>query len=388
MKILHIGKYYYPFKGGMESVVQDLCEGLASSKQDVDVLCSETGLKGRTEIINKVKVTKLSRLGTLFSQSLNPTLFFKLIFMASKYDVIHLHYPNPLAELASLFIPKNKPLLVTYHSDVIRQKFLLPFYRPLQRRILERADKIIVPTTNHISCSDILPEFEEKCEIIPFGLKTCNMPEPSELEEKVAALKSKYGSFALFVGRLVGYKGLDVLIKASQHISGSVLIVGKGPENEKLRSLVSKLGLQHKIKILGRVEDLEEFWSYFYASEFFVLPSISSNENFGIVQLEAMYCSKAVIATNLSSGVPLVGEKGKTSLLVNPSDSDQLSKAMEMLFQNKDLSIKMGKAGKERFDQLYTFNKMIDSHIDLYKSALKADGNTQVDEHKLKRKVS
>ncbi len=372
----------------MESVVQDLCEGLASSDQDVEVLCSETGFKGKTETINNVKVTKLSRLGTLFSQSLNPTLFFKLFFMAKKYDVIHLHYPNPLAEFASLFIPKNKPLIVTYHSDVIRQKFLLPFYKPLQKRILERADKIIVPTTNHITCSDILPDFEKKCEVIPFGLKTCNMPERNDLDEKVASLKEKYGSFALFVGRLVGYKGLDILIKASQDITGSVLIVGKGPENEKLRILVKKLGLQDRIKILGRVEDLEEFWSYFYASEFFVLPSISSNENFGIVQLEAMYCSKAVIATNLSSGVPLVGEKGKTSLLVNPSDCDQLSKAMEMLFQNKELSIKMGKAGRERFDQLYTFEKMIDSHIDVYQKAIKTDHTTQIDGQTLKRKVS
>lgn len=379
LKILHIGKYYYPFHGGMESVVQDLCEGLASANQEVDVICSHTGLVGKKENINNVSVTKLSRLGTLFSQSLNPTMFFRLLFMVKKYDVIHLHYPNPLAEFASLFIPVKTPLIITYHSDVIRQKFLLPFYRPLQKRILQRADKIIVPTKNHITCSDILPEFSHKCEIIPFGLKTGSMPEPDQLEDRVASLKGKYGSFALFVGRLVGYKGLDVLIEASKNISGKVLIVGKGPENERLRNLVKKLGLESKIKILGRVEDLEEFWSYFYASEFFVLPSISSNENFGIVQLEAMYCKKAVIATNLKSGVPLVGEKGVTSLLVAPNDTDQLYKSMELLFQNKDLSIKMGAAGRLRFDNLYTFEKMINSHIRLYKEMTKSERNSQIE---------
>lgn len=352
----------------MESVVQDLCEGLAGQGQEVEVICSHTSIIGKVETINNVFVEKLSRLGTLFSQSLNPTLIFKLFIKARRYDVIHLHYPNPLAELASLFIPKEIPLVVTYHSDVIRQKFLLPFYRPLQKRILDRADKILVPTINHISCSDILPAYEEKCEIIPFGLKTESMPEPAQLEERVAQLKETHGDFALFVGRLVGYKGLDVLIEASQNISGKVLIVGKGPENEKLRNQVKKLGLSSKVKILGRVEDLEEFWSYYYACKFFVLPSISSNENFGIVQLEAMYCAKAVITTNLSSGVPLVGLKGKTSLLVNPNNPEQLEKAMELLFKNDGLAKKMGKAGLERFNELYTFLKMINSHLLVYQN--------------------
>ena len=350
----------------MESVVKDLCEGLASHDQDVEVLCSHTVPLNQNTEIEKVKVSRLFRLGTLFSQSLTPSMLWNVFFKSKKFDVIHLHYPNPIAELASLFIPKNKPFVVTYHSDIIRQKFLLPFYKPLQKRILDRATKIIVPTENHIDCSPVLPHYRNKVEVIPFGLNVSHMPEPKNLVEKTKSLKEKYGNFALFVGRLVGYKGLDVLIEASQDIDEKVLIVGQGPENEKLIEQIKKLGLSEKVKMLGRVEDLDEFWSYYKACNFFVLPSVSSNENFGVVQLEAMYSSKAVITTNLKSGVPLVGEKGVTSLLVNPSDSDQLAKAMNMLFGNSELSLKMGKAGKKRFDRLYTFEKMTYSHITLY----------------------
>lgn len=370
MKILHIGKYYYPYHGGMESVVKDLCEGLVKENQEVEVLCSHTLPVSKNEVINKVKVSRVFRLGTLLSQSLTPSLLTNIFFKSKKFDVVHLHCPNPLAELASLFIPKNVPLVITYHSDIIRQKAILPFYRPLQKKILNRAQKIIVPTLNHINCSDILPEYREKCEVIPFGLNTEFMPELKTLETKASALKEKYGKYALFVGRLVGYKGLDVLIEACRHVEDKVLIVGQGPENDRLRDQIKKLGLTDKVKMLGRVEDLNEFWSYYLGSEFFILPSITSNENFGVVQLEAMYCSKAVITTNLKSGVPLVGEKGKTSLLVNPNNSEQLGKAMQMLFSNPELAQKMGKAGKARFNRLYTYEKMIESHINLYNNLL------------------
>lgn len=357
----------------MESVVQDLCEGLVKADQEVEVLCSNTLPISKTETIKDVLVSRVFRLGTLFSQSITPSLFYNIFKKSKKYDVIHLHYPNPIAELASLFIPKDVPLVITYHSDVVRQKFLLPFYRPLQKKILSRAQKIIIPTLNHINCSDVLPEYRKKCEIIPFGLNTESMPEISELTEKVNSLKEQYGKYGLFVGRLVGYKGLDVLVEACRMIEDKVLIVGRGPENDRLRAQVKKLGLCEKVKFLGRVEDMEEFWSYYLASEFFVLPSVSQNENFGIVQLEAMYCSKAVITTNLKSGVPLVGEKGKTSLLVNPNNSDQLGKAMQMLFSNSELTAKMGVAGKARFNRLYTYEKMISSHLNVYKNLLSRD---------------
>ncbi|MBK26206.1 MAG: hypothetical protein CME70_19565 [Halobacteriovorax sp.] len=355
----------------MESVVQDLCEGLVKENVDVEVLCSHTKAVGSSSVINGVKVSKLFRLGTLFSQSINPSLIFRLFFKSKDYDLIHLHYPNPLAEFASLFLPKEKPLVITYHSDIIRQKSLLRFYKPLQRRILERAQKILVPTKNHIDCSPVLLEFKDKCEIIPFGINIKDAITP--LEEKVNALKKEHGRFALFVGRLVGYKGLNILIEASKDIDQKILIVGQGPENERLREQVKKLGLSNKVKLLGRVEDLNEFWAYYEACEFFVLPSITSNENFGIVQLEAMYRSKAVITTDLKSGVPLVGEKGKTSLVVKPNDSEQLAKAIQFLFNNPEKTVEMGKAGRERFDKLYTLDKMISSHINSYRELLGQD---------------
>lgn len=357
----------------MESVVKDICEGLVDTGEEVEVLCSNVNPMNHNCEVKGVKVTKVFRLGTLFSQSLTPSLLYRIFFKGKKADLVHLHCPNPLAELACLFLPKDIPLVITWHSDIIRQKSLLRIYKPLQRKILERAQKIIVPTQNHIEYSPVLPEFSHKCEIVPFGMRTEGIPSEDKLEKRSKDLKEKYGKFALFVGRLVGYKGLNILIDAAKKVSSKVLIVGQGPENEKLREQVKKLGLEEKVKILGRIEDLDEFWGYYRACEFFVLPSVTANENFGIVQLEAMYHSKAVITTNLRSGVPAVGEKGKTTLLVSPGNSDQLATAMESLFNNPEKALEMGLAGKKRFQDLYTHQQMIHSHLRIYRNLLSRD---------------
>ncbi len=367
LKILHIGKYYHPFSGGMESVVKDLCEGLHLKGHDVTVLCSSTSLKGSEETINGVKVVRLPRVGVLFGQNLNPTILKKVHELAKEADLVHVHCPNPLAEMVSLTLPGDIPVVATYHSDVVRQKFLLKLYRRFFKGFLNRTQKIFVPTKNHIKFSQFLPDYQEKCEIIPFGIKEAPFTSNENNLTCARKYRKKFGAYALFVGRLVEYKGVEVLLEAAKSCSQHIVIVGDGPLKGALNQKIKELKLDDKVSLLGKVKDQDEFVGLYHGCDMLVLPSITPNENFGIVQLEAMACSKPVVTTNLKSGVPAVGEKGKTCLIVEPGNSLQLANAMTMIFNNQELKYKLGRAGRARFEDHYTCKGMIDSQVSAYK---------------------
>lgn len=370
MKILHVGKYYYPYAGGMESVVKDICEGLAEKGHDVTVLCSHEQASTQEEIINGVRIIRLPRTGVVFGQNINPTMAIKLQEIAASFDLIHFHCPNPQAEFLALTLPKSIPMVATYHSDIVRQKTLLKAYAPIFKRFLGRMQKIYVPTENHITFSCFLPDFEKKCELIPFGIRDEFLKSSDENLKCAQNYRKEFGPYALFVGRLVGYKGVDVLIEAAKNFNQKVIIVGGGPEFDHLNNKVKSLSLEDQVKILGKVMEMEKFVGLYLGCEMLVLPSVTPNENFGVVQLEAMACSKPVVTTDLKSGVPAVGVKNETCLIVEPGNSDQLAKAMHLIFNNQELKQKLGNAGRERFEKIYTWKQMITSHVESYRKAL------------------
>jgi len=371
-KILQIGKYYFPFQGGIENIVQNISEGLYHDGHTVEVLCSAQKAKNEYDEVNKIKITRTARLLTLFSQPILPFLFFHLWKALKGKDIIHLHSPNPLAEIMTLLIPSKIPIVITYHSDIVRQKTLLLFYRPFLMMALKKAKAIIVPTQNHIKYSPFLPKFEEKCHIVPFGQKMDYLVRTQKTDLLINQLKKDHGRFVLFVGRVVGYKGLTYLISAMKNSPYHCVIIGSGPLEEELKQQIKNQNLEHKVSMLGKVMDDELFKAYFYACEAFILPSISANENFGVVQIEAMYCERPVITTSIKSGVPAVGIPNKTTLLVPPKNPNALCEAMSKLYHNDILRKSLGKEGKKRADMIYTLDKMIQGHNQVYDLVSKA----------------
>ena len=226
--------------------------------------------------------------------------------------------------------------------------------------------KIFVPTENHIKFSSFLPHFKEKCVEVPFTINPALFHKNGEVEKEIKELKSVYGNYALFVGRLVGYKGVNILIEAMREVDQQLLIVGEGPEENELKNLAQKYGLEKRIHFLGRVQDRALFSALYHACHMLVLPSVSANENFGVVQIEAMYCSRPVVTTDLPSGVPAVGIKNETCLIVPPSNSSRLAMAMAMLFNNPELADSMGRKGHERFLIKYAPELMINKIIEEY----------------------
>ncbi len=366
MKVLHVSKYYEPFKGGIEKVIFELASGTVKAGHEVVVLCSNENWSYQEDWVEGVKVVRLPRMGVAFSQPLT----LSLIWNAKKWfewaDIVQVHTPNPLAELSFLLQDIHKPLIVTYHCDVVRQKKLFKIYQPVSEKLLLRADRITVSTPHHLQYSASLKNFKEKSVVIPFGIRAKHAKPTLTMKHELKRIKEQFGDYLLFVGRLVPYKGVDILLKAMTSVEENLVIIGEGPRFEVWQEQKTILGLDQKVHFVGAVKDDTEFAAYLHGCHALVLPSVDESEAFGIVLIEAMSCGKPVITTNLKSGVPWVNEKGVTGLEVEPQDSVALAHAINTITKNHALRLKMGESAQQRFHRLFEVETMVQSYLNLY----------------------
>jgi rhamnosyl/mannosyltransferase len=363
-----VGKFYFPSVGGIETVLRNLSEGLLEAGDTVTVLCSTEGHAGADEWIGGVRVLRATRLGSFASQPLTPTLLLRLRSLAREHDVVHLHSPNPLAEAAALALPPRVRVVVSHHSDIIRQRWALPLYAPMQELFLRRVSRVVVATEAHIDHSPVLPRFRAKCEVIPYGLDPAVFVPTPALEARAAELRAKEGPYALFVGRLVGYKGVEHLLAAMPEVPGKLVIVGTGPLRGELEAQARALGVAGKVRFAGRVSDDAELGAYFRGASALVLPSVTRAEAFGLVQVEAMAWERPSIYTRLDSGVTLVSEAGVTGLDVPVGDARALAGALRRLLTEPGLSARMGAAARARFEARFTRARMVEAYRGVYAS--------------------
>lgn len=348
LRILQVNKAYYPHIGGIESLVRTYGRELAK-RSDIEMqvlVCQDKKEKTSHEVIEGVPVTRAGSMGTYFSCPLSFSFFRIFKKMAENADVILFHMPFPLGDLACLLSGFKGKVVLAWHSDVVKQKKLLLFYKPVLMRFLRRADIIIAATQGHIDGSPFLSQFRDKCRVIPYGLnydKYISSPCKPVLTEKLC---DKNAVKVLFTGRLVYYKGAEVLLKSFERVYGCELfIVGKGVLEDKLRDMAAKM--DQKVHFLGVLSD-EELKAAFRDCDIFVLPSVANSEAFGIVQLETMVYGKPVINTALPTGVPFVSLHKKTGLTVPPENPDALAEAINLLASDKELRKKYGLAAAKR----------------------------------------
>lgn len=362
-KVLQINKLYYPWIGGIERVVQNIAEDL-KGKVDMEVLVCRNRGRGRNEIINDVKVMRAGSLGIFFSMPFS--LSFPVMLKRLNRDILHFHLPFPLAVISYLLTRPKGKVVVTYHSDIIRQRLARMLYRPFLMKFLKRADCIITASPNLRDNSPVLKRFKDKCEVIPFGIDLEEFRLTSEIAKKAQDIKEKYKEpLLLFVGRLVPYKGLRYLIEAIKEVEANLLVIGRGPLETKLKRLARRWGIGNKIIWMGEV-DRRDLVSFYHACDLLVLPSISNNEAFGIVQLEAFACGKPVISTDLPTGVTFVNLHQKTGLIVPPKNSEALSRAINGLLKSPDLREKYGQYARERVEKEFTKELMSQGVLKLY----------------------
>lgn len=350
LKILQVNKAYFPHIGGIESLVKQYSEELGQiDGVEVKVLVCRDG-RGKTcrETISGVDVTRAGSLGTYFSCPLSFSFLRLFRKMSKNADVIEIHVPFPLADAALLLSGFKGRVVVAWHSDIVKQKKLLRLYKPLMMRLLQRADCIITATQGHIDGSDHLPQFREKCRVIPYGitpedyLSVRKKPVLSELCNYPGSVK------VFFTGRLVYYKGVDVLLKAFKNVKGCELfIAGTGELEYSLKQYAETHRIDNRMHFLGFLPD-EKLRQAYADCDIFVLPSVAKSEAFGIVQLEAMVYGKPVINTALPSGAPYVSLDGQTGITVPPSDPAALAEAINTLAADRKLREMYGNNAAER----------------------------------------
>lgn len=364
-KVLQLGKFY-PVRGGVEKVMYDLMLGLSEQGVDCDMLCAASKGSGHTVSINEhARLKYCTSLSEVAATMISPAMIFALKKICRNYDIIHIHHPDPMACLALFCSGYKGKVILHWHSDIQKQKMLLRLYQPLQDWLLRRAERIIGTTPVYLAESPCLKHVQHKTCCLPIGVEPVR-PRMKDVEN----IRNRYpGKKIVFsLGRLVAYKGYKFLVEAARYLSDDyvILIGGTGALEDELNSEIETLGVQEKVKLLGRISD-EELPAYYGACKVFCLSSVQKTEAFGIVQIEAMSCGKPVVATNIpQSGVSWVNAHGYSGLNVAPENGKELADAVMAIAGKEEDYRKYSVHAEQRYRDVFTKEKMIGNLLEIY----------------------
>ncbi len=368
MRVLHFFKTYLPDSfGGIEQVVFQLCESGVQHGIDAQVLTLSADPTPRVMQLGQHEVHRAKLDIQFASTGFSWSVFKQFRELASEADVINYHFPWPFMDLVHFASSLNKPTVVTYHSDIIRQKHLLKLYRPLMQRFLASADRIVAASPNYLHTSDVLQQFQEKTRVITYGLNKAGYPQPDG--ERINRWRQQVGDkFFLFVGVMRYYKGLHILLDALKQADYPTVIVGAGPLELKLRAQANALGLRN-IHFVGRLDD-EDKVALLQLSYAFVFPSHLRSEAFGISLLEGAMYGKPLISSEIGTGTSFINIHNETGLVVPPSNPQAFSEAMRTLWENPERAAAMGIKAEARYRQLFTADVMGRKWTELYQELL------------------
>ena len=363
-KILHISKYYFPFRGGTEQIAQD-CVAALKEKYEQKVICFNHERGNVTDEVDGVEVTRVDCFAKIASQSLSfyYKKILKKLIKEFKPDIIVFHYPNPFAAHFLLkYLAEDTKLVVYWHLDIMKQVFLRKFFRHQNRKLIERADKLIATSPNYIDGSFWLRQVREKCVAVPNCININRFRETDDSKKMSEEIRRKNQgkTICLAVGRHTEYKGFSYLIKASKYLDDSfkIYIVGKGELTARLKE---EAKADDKIEFLGLLSD-EELKAYMSAMDIFCFPSITKNEAFGLALAEGMYYGKpAVTFTIEGSGVNYVSIDGETGIEVANRDSKAYADAIKKLASDDKLRNKLGTAAKKRVEDIFLYDSFMET---------------------------
>ena len=374
MKILQLGKFY-PIRGGVEKVMYDLMSGLSARGVDCDMMCATTEGGSRIETLNDhASLICCDTMAKAAATMISPKMIYALRRVCHNYDIIHIHHPDPMACMALYFSGYDGRVILHWHSDILKQKYLLKLYKPFQDWLLRRADIIVGTTPIYVKESPFLKHVQHKITSFPIGTDPLDMKKgkPNYVRE---SYKDKKIIFSL--GRLVEYKGYEYLIDAALHLPDDyvILIGGTGPLRAKLQTQIDASKLNDKVKLIGFIED-KDLPFYYDACSLFCLSSVFKTEAFGIVQIEAMSCSKPVIATIIpGSGTYWVNAHNESGLNIEPGNSQELANAIINITSDEHTYDRYCRGARRRYEQHFTYNKMIDNCLNIYNRVLTQEGD-------------
>ncbi len=364
-RILHVGKFYPPRVGGIESHLHALCTELRKWLA-LRVIVANDSRRHAENVVDGVSVTRLARLFNVSSAPVCARMAREI--RDSNSDLVHIHLPNPVALVAYMMSGHTGQLVLTWHSDIVRQKFLASILRTIPHRALRRCAACIATSPNYVESSPMLTAHRDKCRVIPYGIRVERFG--SHEPAAAASIRERYGPrIVLGVGRLIYYKGFEYLVRAMAHVDGNLLIVGDGPLRSRLEELARALGIHERVFFAGEIQN-DAIAPYYHAADVFVLPSVARSEAFGIVQLEAMAAARPVVNTRIDSGVPFVSIDGVTGITVPPREPEALAAAITRLLDNPDLRARYGAAATRRVREEFSLETMASRTLDLYHNIL------------------
>jgi glycosyltransferase involved in cell wall biosynthesis len=376
MKVLQLGRYNSKKNiGGVQHFVGLILE-YTKGKVEYDNLVAGETPRTKIEKTDYGQLIEVATYGNSQSTPITPGYLYwawKLL-RKNKYDLIHAHFPDPVAVLVLLLLPKKIPIVVTWHSDVIRQKKFFFIYIPLLKMVLKKVDAITVATPKHITSCEQLKfyPYPERIHVVPFGVDSKPFEGTPKIQNAAEIIRKKYLNkkiiFAL--GRLVYYKGFEFLVRAMKNVDAVLLLGGDGPLKKELQDLAQKEGVSDKIIFLGRMENSDIVDSY-HACDVFCMPSVERTEAFGFVQVEAMLSGKPVVTCQLHNGVNYVSVDGETGFTVEPKNVSALSSALNKILKDPALTKKMGEAARARCLNEFSTEKFSNSLIGFYKEVLR-----------------
>ncbi len=380
LRVTMVNKYYSPpHLGGVETVVRTLSEGLVEhAGARVRALVSNESGARLEETIGGVSVVRLPRQMALSSAPVAAGLPGALRDELRRRgprgpeppDVINLHAPYPWGELSFLQASPDVPSVVLYHSDIVRQRLLFRAYRPFLEQFLDRVDLIVTSSPNIVRSSELLAPRAEKCRVVPFGLPARRLTATPAVLRRAAELRAAHAGrrIVLFVGRLVYYKGVDVLVRAMLGVDADLVLIGRGPLEAELRELAWASGSAARLTFLGPQDD-DELAAWYHAADVLCLPSVARSEAFGLVQIEAHAAGTPVVSTNLPTGVPYANRDGVTGFTVPPGDEAALAAALARLLGDDELRARLGAQAQARALRELTVPRMVAGTLDVYAEA-------------------
>lgn len=366
MRILHIGKFYPPFAGGMEHFLADLLPSQQALGLEVAALVHHEGPGWRGSIPAKGDLPPLIYrapcLGRILYVPLSPTFPWWLNRVIRDFapDLLHLHLPNTSA-FSAFLLPRARrlPWIVHWHADVVastidrRLALAYGLYRPFEQRLLRRSQAVIATSPSYLAASQALQPWRNRCVTIPLGLDPGRLQLP-DTEGLVQAL-TLWGDTSLRVlaiGRLTYYKGHEVLIRASASLPGvRTLIIGGGEYRQRLERLIQTLNLDGSVQLTGYLSEAE-IAALLASCDLVCLPSLERTEAFGLVLLEAMRYAKPVVVSDIpGSGAPWLVRRAQNGLLSHPGDVRSLAAALAELQAHPERRQQLGVAGALALEQ-------------------------------------
>ena len=374
MRVLHFGRFDSPGFGGLERHVRLLLRGLANHVHVENLVAADEHAGPAYEERDGYRIYRAPSFGLLASMAVSPQLLLQArkLERTCHYDIVHLHFPDPLSHLAASLFPSTTRFVMTWHSDIVRQARLLKLYRPLLDQLLSRVDALIAATPAHFESSQQLSACPaDRRFVVPYGLDYEVFRPTDRCRADASHIRSAHGNRRLVfaLGRHVYYKGFEYLIRAMARIDAVLLLGGAGPVTRELQELANREGVADRVCFAGRIPE-DQLPAYYHAADVFCMPSPERSEQFGLVQLEAMACRKPVVCCELANGVTYVNQHSITGLVVPPRDPDALAEAINRLLNDARLCERMGEAGYRRATSEFSLVRMVQGTLRVYEQVM------------------